>query len=162
VARCTFPEVKTLGLIMADSTYLASIYRLTGVNFWESAKKLDSVMEKTGDNTPIKVTAIPFYFLVSHAAELFLKSALLKRGWNEQQLKKYDYRHNLDSLLCELQSIGIIVTPETANLINRLSPQHADHSLRYKAQKIYLPPTNLIHSALEELLLLTRISTQGK
>lgn len=152
---------------MADSTYLASIYRLTGVNFWESAKKLNFVMEKTTDNTPIKVTAIPFYFLVSHAAELFLKSALLKRGWNEQQLKKYDYRHNLDSLLRELQGIGIIVTPETANLINGLSPQHADHSLRYKAlvdngQKTYLPPTNLIHSALEELLLLTRISTQGK
>lgn len=152
---------------MTDSVYLASIYRLTGVNFWESAKKLDLTMEKADDDTPLKITEIPFYFLASHAAELFLKSALLKRGWDEQQLKKYDYRHNLDALLSEVQKIGIHITPETTNLINGLSGQHADHSLRYTAlvdngQKTYLPPTNLIQSALEELLLLTRISTQGK
>lgn len=152
---------------MSDNTYLASIYRLTGVNFWESAKKLDSTMGKTDDDTPAKITAIPFYFLVSHAAELFLKSALLKRGWDEQPLKKYDYRHNLDSLLSEVKKNGVSVTPETVNLINGLSTQHADHSLRYTAlvdngQKTYLPPPTLIHSALEELLLLTRISTQGK
>ncbi len=153
--------------IMNDSIYLASIYRLTGVNFWESAKKLDFTMEKTDDNTPAKITAIPFYFLVSHATELFLKSALLKRGWDEQRLKKYDYRHNLDSLLSEVQKIGVSVTPETENLINGLSAQHGDHSLKYTAlvdngQTNYLPPPALIHSALAELLLLTRISTQGR
>lgn len=152
---------------MTDSIYIASIYRMTGVNFWESAKKLDLTMEKQDDGSPAKITASPFYFLVSHAAELFLKSALLKRGWDEQRLKKYDYRHNLDLLLSEVQKIGVSVTPETANLINGLSAQHADHSLRYTAltdngQKTYLPPPALIHSALEELLLLTRISTQGK
>lgn len=152
---------------MTDNIYLSSIYRLTRVNFWESAKKLDLTMEKTNDNTLAKITAIPFYFLVSHAAELFLKSALLKRVWDEQRLKIYGYHHNLDSLLSEVKKIGVLITPETTNLINGLSAQHADHSLRYAAlvdngQKTYLPPPALMHSALEELLLLTRISTQGK
>ena len=152
---------------MTDDIYLASIYRLTGVGFWESAKTIDTTIEKREDGSPKKVTAIPFYFLTSHAAELFLKSALLKRGWDEQRLKKYEYRHNLDSLLSEVQKIGISVTPETVNLITGLSSQHADHSLRYTAlvdngKKTYWPPLDLVHLALEELLSLTRISTQGK
>ena len=60
-------------------------------------------MEKRNDGTPAKLTPIPFYFLISHAVELFLKSALLKRGFTEDELKKHDYRHNLDSLLAALQ-----------------------------------------------------------
>lgn len=150
-----------------DSIALASIYRLTAVNFWESAKKLDESMEKRNDGTPAKLTAIPFYFLISHAAELFLKSALLKRGFAEDELKKYDYRHNLDSLLDALQKKHIVITPETTNLIKNLSLQHKNHSLRYNAliiqnQTTYLPPPKLIHSMLKELLSLTAISTQGR
>jgi hypothetical protein len=87
-------------LRMTDSIYLASIYRLTAVNFWESAKLLISSTELRNDGTPAKVTAIPFYFLVSHAVELFLKSALLKRGYQEGDLRKYHYRHNLDAMNC--------------------------------------------------------------
>jgi hypothetical protein len=100
-------------LFMTDNIYLASIYRLTAVNFWESAKILCSTFELRDDGTPAKVTAIPFYFLISHATELLLKSALLKRGFKERDLKKYDYRHNLDMLLKELQTQGVSVTPET-------------------------------------------------
>src|SRR5882757_5413799 len=96
---------------MTDSLYLASIYRLTAVNFWQSAQRLDAEMEKNGDGSPVKITAIPFYFLISHAAELFLKSALLKRGFREIDLKKFDYRHNLDALLEELRKKGVSVTP---------------------------------------------------
>jgi hypothetical protein len=151
---------------MADSIYIASIYRLTGASFWESAKRLEATMEKTADGTPAKVTELPFYFLVSHATELLLKAALLKRGWTEQDLKKYDYRHNLEALVQEIQKIGVLVEPETAEVINGLAAQHASHALRYSAlmndgQKTYMPPPALIHSALEELLLLTRLSTQG-
>ena len=150
---------------MEDSIYFASVYRMIAVNFWESAKKIDEKMEKYEDGFPAGLTAIPFYFLISHATELFLKAALLKRGWTEQELKKYDYRHNLDMLLEELQTIGISVTPKTVSIINGLHPQHLTHALRYSVgigQRISMPPPALIYSALEELLLLTRISTQGK
>ena len=69
---------------MSDNIYLASIYRVTAVNFWESAKTLSASIECRDDGTPAKITAIPFYFLISHAAELLLKSALLKRGFEER------------------------------------------------------------------------------
>ena len=63
-----------------DSLYMASIYRLTGVNFWQSAKHLSEKIEVDDRGVPTKLTALPFYFLVSHATELLLKSALLKRA----------------------------------------------------------------------------------
>lgn len=152
---------------MADNIYLAASYRLTAVNFWESAKILSSTLELKSDGTPTKYTAIPFYFLISHAAELLLKSALLKRGLTEEKLKKYDYRHNLDALLKELQAQGVSVTPNTVSLINGLHAQHQNHALRYTAppfddgQKTYMPPPHLVFSMLDELLLLTRISASA-
>lgn len=151
---------------MTDNIYLASIYRIGAVNFWESAKTLSTTLELKSDGTPAKLTAIPFYFLISHAAELLLKSALLKRGFNASDLKKYDYRHNLNTLLEELQKFGVSVTPNTISLINGLHSQHQNHALRYTAlvddgQKTYMPPPSLVFSMLDELLSLTRISTQG-
>ncbi|HXC43894.1 MAG TPA: hypothetical protein VNY51_10290 [Candidatus Dormibacteraeota bacterium] len=151
---------------MFDPIYLATIYRLTAVNFWESAKIVAASLETKSDGTPAKVTAIPFYFLVSHAAELLLKSALLKRGFPETDLKKFDYGHNLDSLLERLQEKGVSVTSDTAHLIKGLHSQHQNHALRYTAlvddgRRTYMPPPATVFSMLEELLLLTRISTQG-
>lgn len=151
---------------MADNIYLASIYRIEAVNFWQSAKTLSATLELNSNGTPAKVTAIPFYFLISHATELLLKSALLKRGFKAGDLKKYDYRHSLDALLGELQTLGVSVTPDTVSLINGLHSQHQNHALRYTAlvddgQKTYMPPPSLVFSMLDELLLLTRISTQG-
>lgn len=148
---------------MTDNTYLASIYRLTAVNFWESAKILSSTLELKSDGSPAKATAIPFYFLISHTVELLLKSALLKRGFQVGNLRKYDYRHNLDALLKELQAQGVLVTPDTVRLINGLHSQHQNHALRYTAlvddgQKTYMPPPALVFPMLDELLLLTRIS----
>ena len=67
----------------------------------------------------------------------------------------------------ELVSKGIVVTPETIQLLNGLDEQHKEHSLRYSAlmdngKKTYLPPIDNILEMLEELLMLTRLSTQGK
>jgi hypothetical protein len=151
---------------MTDNIYLASIYRIEAVNFWKSAKILSATLELNGDGIPVKITAIPFYFLISHAAELLLKSALLKRGFNAGNLKKYDYRHSLGALLGELQKFGVSVTTDTVCLINGLHSQHHNHALRYTAlvddgQKTYMPPPPLVFSMLDELLLLTRISAQG-
>jgi len=156
----TFPNEVT------DSTNLSSIYRLTAVNFRLSAETLNATLEMKPNGTPAKLTAIPLYFLASHAAELFLKSALLKRGFTEDALKQYDYRHNLNSLLLALQDTGVSVTPDTVNLINGLHAQHKAHALRYSAliddgQRTFLPPPSQLFLMLDELLLLTRISTQG-
>jgi len=151
---------------MSDPISLASAYRLTAVNFWKSAKIIGASLETKSNGTPARLTAMPFYFLVSHAAELLLKSALLKRGFQESDLKKFDYRHNLDALLEELRKKGVSVTPDTVRLISGLTSQHQNHALRYTAlvddgQRTFIPPPLLVFSMLDELLLLTRISTQG-
>jgi hypothetical protein len=101
------------------------------VNFRLSAEVLHPSLELRSDGSPAKATAIPFYFLVSQAIELFLKSALLKRGYVPADLKRFDNRHNLSALLELLKRKGLPVTDETANIIEGLSPQHASHLLRY-------------------------------
>ena len=151
---------------MTDNVSLASAYRLLAVGFQISAKQLSDTMEVKLDGSPAKLTAIPVYFLISHAAELLLKSALLKRGFSERDLKKYDYRHNLKSLLAGLQEKGISVTPETIWVIDGLHSQHQTHALRYSilvdnGEKTFWPPMPLLFAMLDELLMLTRISNQG-
>ncbi|MEK6302381.1 MAG: hypothetical protein AABO41_16850 [Acidobacteriota bacterium] len=150
---------------MTDSIHLASVYRMTAVNFRLAAETLAATMEAKPDGTPAKLTAIPFYFVVSHAVELFLKSALLKRGFVESDVK-HDYRHNLNALLAALQEKGVTVTPDTIGLINGLHYQHQTHALRYTAlvddgRPTFMPPPTLVFEMLDELLLLTRLSTQG-
>lgn len=127
---------------------------------------LASTIELDDSGRPKKLTAIPLYFLASHAAELFLKAALLKRGFSETELKQYDYRHNLEALMNELQKKGVPISLNTTNVVNDLSYQHKMHQLRYTVLlddggKTYLPPLIHIFNALDELLMLTRISTHG-
>ena len=166
VARTEDFDGACLGKNMGDSLYLASIYRMTGVNFRLAAETLADAMETKEDGTPAKLTAIPFYFVASHAAELFLKSALLKRGFTESDLKQYDYRHSLNALLLAVQDKGVSVTHDTVQLIDGFHHQHQTHALRYSAlvddgQATFMPPASLVFAMLDELLLLTGISTQG-
>jgi hypothetical protein len=151
---------------MTESVVLASVYRITAANFRSAAETLAATLELKDDGSPAKLTAIPFYFLVSHATELLLKSALLKRGYVENDLKHYDYRHNLSSLLVALQQKGVLVTTETINLIEGLHLQHQTHALRYTAladlgRTTFMPPVSSLFEMLDELLLLKRLSTQG-
>ena len=152
---------------LTDSIALSSYYRTMGVMFWEYALQAEDNLVKGEEDIPTKLISIPFYFLASHAAELLLKSALLKRGYTEKDLKKFDYRHDLSKLLEALQDKGIIVTPATIRVIHGLATRHKDHSLRYggslyDGKKTYSPPTSLVNNTLEELLVITRRATQGR
>jgi len=147
---------------MSDNIPLAVAYYTNGINFQASAERLGNDVELDDHGRPTKLTAIPLFFLASHAAELFLKAALLKRGVSSSDLKQFEYRHNLSALLQLLQHKGVSVSAKTVALVNGLSEQHADHSLRYTVlfddgKKTYWPPLALVFSALEELLLLTRV-----
>ncbi len=149
-----------------DNIVVASNYRMLGVGFQLSAKQLTSSIEVDADERPKKLTAIPFYFLASHAAELFLKSALLKRGVSENLLKKFDYRHNLEALLNALKEKGVPISGNTESVVLGLSEQHKSHQLRYTVfmddgKPTYWPPLSYVFSTLEELLMLTRISTHS-
>jgi hypothetical protein len=144
---------------------MASVYRLEATNYVLSARVLAGSFEGGLDRSPAHATAVPYYYLVSHAAELFLKSALLKRGLSEEQLRAPAHRHSLASLLELLQAKGVSVSPSAIDMIQGLHPQHQRHVLRYSAlvegEKVFLPFPSAVFSVLDELLLLTRISTQG-
>jgi hypothetical protein len=149
-----------------DRIALASAYRLNAVNFRASAEMIGSTLSLDLDGRPTSLLALPFYFLVSHAAELLLKAALLKRGLTEAELKRFGLRHSLSDLLSELQKLGPSVSHETKTLVDGLHQQHFTHALRYtvlvdNGEKSFLPPVPAIHKMLDELLLLTRIATQG-
>jgi hypothetical protein len=147
---------------MTDNINLASVFRLTAVNFRLAGETLFATMELKNDGSPAKLTAIPFYYLASHAAELLLKSALLKRGLDESDLRRR-FGHDLRRLLEAVQQKGVSITPETVSLIDGLHKQHHSHSLRYDAllddgQPTFMPPPRLIFIMLDELLMLTRLS----
>ena len=148
---------------MTDANFLASSYRLTALLFWDCAKEVNKVLEKDTDGRPIRLSAIPFYFLVSHATELLLKAALLNRGFSNQKLKSFDYRHNLDKLLEELHKMQIGLTKDSTDLIISLNEQHQTHSLRYtvlvaNGKSIFWPPSHFVFAMLNELSELSAIS----
>lgn len=150
------------------NTLLAANYRLVGTGFQLSAKKLSECEELDEKGCPKKLTAIPLYYLASHAAELFLKSALLKRGVSDKDLKEYDYRHNLEALLKKLLEKDVFISTQAKTIINGLSEQHKHHILRYSKTEegfvkmaSYWPPLDAVFQMLEEIMLTTAISTHG-
>jgi hypothetical protein len=146
-----------------DPIYWAFVYRMTAVNFRMSAEALVPSLELREDGTPAKLTAIPFYFLISQTIELFLKSALLKRGYVPADLKGFNNRHNLKALLELLVKKGLPISIEATNIISGLSPQHAQHLLRYHLLvNPFMPAPVSLWPVLDELLSLTRISTHGR
>lgn len=150
-----------------ESTHLASIFRYMAVMFWEDAKKLDKGIERDENGLPKKYTAIPYYYLISHSTELLLKSALLKRNFTRDELRKFKYGHNLENLLNELIKLDLPISDKTKEMVIGLSEQHKDHSLRYEVlmdngKMTFTPPNDWLNGMLTELLSLTRIATQGK
>jgi len=146
-----------------DPQYWATVYRMAAVNFRLSAEKLAPTIPLRDDGTPDKLTAVPFYFLISHAVELMMKCALLKRGHTISDMRKFDCRHNLDGLLELIDAKQLPVSDESRQIIVGLSGQHRRHLLRYNfLLNPFMPPPANLWSMLDELLLLTRISTFGK
>lgn len=144
-----------------DPIPLIVAYRLNGVNFRASAEKLSNDIEVDDRGCPKKLTAIPAFYLASHAAELYLKAALLKRNISEADLRRCGVRHNLSALLDLLLSKNAQISSQTQEVIRGLSVQHDEHALRYTVlvpdgKKTYWPPFSRVFSSLDELLLLTK------
>jgi hypothetical protein len=108
--------------------------------------------------------AMPYYFMVSHACELLLKAALLKREVAEPTLHKARVRHDLLALLHELEQYDVTITRDAAATLGMLSRQHRDHDLRYTALlgdgvSVATPDPENVDSLLDELLMCTRLRT---
>lgn len=146
----------------SNNIELASIYRLTATSFRLSAELLQTSFSEKAEEMPQNYRATPFYYLVSHACELLLKSALLKRGVTPGRLRKSDVRHNLRSLQESLELQGVTISPSSAAIISGLSRQHKDHELRYTAllddgKPTYTPEPGDVYKMLDELLIATRL-----
>jgi hypothetical protein len=143
-----------------DPASLAVAYYLNGKSFCTAAKKLMAGLDLDETGHPKTLEARPLYFLASHAAELFLKAALLKRGFDESVLRKR-HRHNLAALLGELGGMAVTVTTNTIEILHGLSEQHRSNQLRYKSfvpgNKTYWPSLARVFAALDELRELTTL-----
>jgi hypothetical protein len=144
-----------------DPIVVASYYRLTATIFRENAEILLDAYAKRDVQIPVNPLGIPLYFLFSHAIELLLKSALLKRGIQETKLKQYELRHDLEALASELENLGCVLSKSSKEVIVSLSTQHQSHHLRYtvlfEGTVTYMPKPDDAFAALDELLLATKI-----
>lgn len=136
-------------------------YVLNGTAFQNCAEAVIQTLEIDERGIPKKMVASPVYFLLSHAAELFLKAALLKQGKTESLLKNFNYRHNLTALMGELDSVNLSISDETKTIIERLSEQHSKHVLRYNPYTrndipIFWTSIPETLKALDELMLLSQ------
>lgn len=111
------------------------------------------------------IKTLPFYYLVSHACELLLKCALLKRDIPFSKLKDKNTRHSLLKLLTELENMDISISDSSKEIIKKLNAQHETHALRYdglvmkeNAQKLLYTSNPLaIFEMLDEVLLLGKL-----
>jgi len=148
-----------------DNVVLASTYRSTATIFRMSAAVLLRDFQERGEALPRNIRAIPFYYLISHAIELLLKCALLKRGQSADDLKKYPVRHSLDALLQKLGQLGVPLSDGAIRIIGALSRQHEKHNLRYTVllddgEFTFTPEPSELFDLLDELLLAGRVSTR--
>jgi len=151
----------------SNNNELASIYRLTATSFRLSAQLLEKSFGEKDEEMPRNYRSTPFYYLISHASELLLKAALLKRGVTPQQLRNADLRHNLQALLERLESQGVAISPSTKAIVRNLSGQHKEHDLRYTAlldngKRTYTPKPVEVYRMLDDLLMATRLQLQGR
>jgi hypothetical protein len=152
---------------MSDNIALASVYRQTATSFRMSAELLEKSFGEKAEGMPYNYRSMPFYYLVSHASELLLKAALLKRGVAPQQLRKVALRHDLRALLEELESQEVGVSPSSRAIVLGLSRQHKEHDLRYTAllddgKPTYTPEPKDVYRMLDDLLMATRLQLQSR
>lgn len=150
-----------------DNVVLAGNFRLTATIFRMNAEIIYESFTQKEESLPRNIRAIPFYYLVSHAIELLLKCALLKRGVSQESLKKYPARHNLSSLLNGLTNLNVPISDSSTSVINLLSEQHRQHNLRYTfllddGEPTFTPEPSDLFTVLDELLMAGRISTYGR
>jgi hypothetical protein len=159
-------RVREAAMYPTDTMATAAYYRMTGAIYVESAKVLEAAFVAKGQKIPGNRMAIPYYLLGSHAAELYLKCALLERGTTPDELKKFDVRHNLKELLDRLISYGVPISLQSRELLGALSEQHRKHDLRYTVFvddgiPTFTPEPSELYEALDELLMAGRVATHG-
>ena len=77
------------------------------------------------------LAAAPLNFMLGHAAELLLKSALAFKGYDEKKLADSDFRHNLTALKEACQREEIFLLERFVFWIDIIAKNHKDFDFRY-------------------------------
>jgi len=85
----------------------------------------------------------PTNFLRSHAIELLLKSVLLANGRTVEYCRK-KLGHRLVQAMDEAETVGLVLTDQTKDVIRTLSPFHNDYTFRYRPNKPYAFPNQTV------------------
>ncbi len=73
----------------------------------------------------------PINYLVAMAAELTLKSYLLRVGVDSKKLKARSFRHNLSNLTLLAVQAGLRTSDEAVEPVLLMAEAHSDHAFRY-------------------------------
>ena len=94
----------------------------------------------------------PFYYMVSHAFELFTKAFLLWRGVSHKELRSRDFGHNISALVHRAKELGLQIEDEYIPLIETMENLNKDHMQRYPmigfftiGQLGYVEPNHIIN-----------------
>ena len=147
---------------MSDDQVLGARYWIEAGGFRHCMEVLLAEMDTQSNGMPANRAALPIYYLASHAAELLLKAALLKRGTTNAEIRKYDLRHDLAALTDKLKTYGVVITDQTTGTIGKLSGQHREHHLRYPSEgSVMLPHPQALRDMLNELILCVRVGQRS-
>ena len=134
---------------------LAGILRWTAMNFVSSSQRLHDSLTDDGFAVELNPLAVPLYYLATHAAELYLKAALLKNGAIEGNVK----HHNISRLVEELKDKGATFSKPTITVLSDLAEQHKRHLLRYNSTNpndvVFTPNVEAVFLMLQELQMLS-------
>ena len=124
-------------------------YMTAALFYWHAAKTLIDLENNDDEAGQTIISYQPVYFLVCHATELYLKGALLKRGFTHADLKKPKLRHNLIGLAEALAKSGVSIPRHRMEEIGQLSYFHSQHLLRYGLFRIGADTFHLTVAGLE-------------
>lgn len=98
----------------------------------------------------VMIAENPLNFLLGHASELLLKSALAFKGYDEGKLKSFEFRHDLIALknACELEQITL--NSRFVFWIEVIAENHKDFDFRYARSFGGFPDED--HKRLSELI----------
>ena len=125
----------------------AGLTEARAVRYFDAARLLYS-----GDTNSETKFYEPTQYLLGMAAELCLKSFLVRRGFERKKLATRPLNHDLGLLLFEAVKLGLSLPREAAATIVLMSDAHSKHRFRYVPELSETQPFVFRHARTAETL----------
>jgi hypothetical protein len=143
-ARRVKPGYTALGLMME----IPGNHFTLAEHYLEAANLLFEAPTKPVEEM---LRAIPLYFCIAQAFELFLKSYLGAHG-KGRSLKGWS-QHDIAALLSSALELDLHLSKSTIEIVREVSEQHRGNELRFMDERcvIHMPPQRKMLASTEEL-----------